>query len=241
MSYVGAPFTHDILITYGVEPGTPTKLQEWSLGFSSELESELRFFPKFSHKVKILTDESFRSAGDPNGSLPRELDTAIGTTALFVALMSPAYLRSGWCTRVRESWFRAQRELGWPIDGRIAVIRVMPTEEPWPDGFVDARGQELVGFRFYEPSDGVTRPFDWPKPSPQSRDPFRRELITLVGRLAEKLEQLHVRLSSDRTNDVRQIECGRGGTAASVPVDSRRPPGWEPGVTPLLAPRSVLN
>ena len=201
MAYVGEPFVHDVFVTYshGDPDGTgESKIKQWSQAFARELESEFRAHPKFAKEVRVFLDQHRRPSHgvDPMAELSEQLRTDIGRAAFLTVLMSPHYLRSKWCQDERKWWREEQLELGLALDGRVAVARIWPTDEPWPDDLVDRRGEQLIGFCFYDKADAELRPqpFEWPEPGPRSGDPFRRELLALVGRLGLKMEEMRKQL-----------------------------------------------
>ena len=205
MAYVGEPFEHDVFVTYshGDPDGTgESKIKQWSQAFARELESEFRAHPKFGREVRIFLDQDRRPARglDPMEPLTEQLRDDIGGAALLTVLMSPHYLRSRWCQDEREWWRDRQLEQGLPLDGRIAVARIWPTEEAWPKELTDERGEQLIGFCFYDKQNAELRPqpFEWPEPGPRSGNPFRGELLTLVGRLGLKLDEIRKRLDEQR-------------------------------------------
>lgn len=206
MAYAGDTFVNDIFVSYShgdVEGTGESRLKQWSQGFARELEAELRAQPRFGKDIRIFLDQHHRASQgvDPMSALTEQLRADIGGAALLIILMSPHYLRSQWCRDEREWWCETQRGLGLPADGRIAVARIWPTPEPWPDSLNDGRGQPLVGFCFYDRENAELRPqpFEWPEPNSQSRDPFRKELLTLVGWLGLKLDEMRRRLDERRS------------------------------------------
>jgi hypothetical protein len=201
MAYVGDPFVYDIFVTYshGDSDGVgESRLELWSAGFTRELEAELRVHPRFGRSVRVFFDQhpDPKQRIDPMVGLTDQLKDALTGTAVLTVLMSPHYLRSEWCRAEREWWHEKQAALGIPLDGRIAVAHVWPTDEPWPFPLSDSGGNPLVGFCFYDRARVSFRPqpYDWPEPGPHSRDPFRKELLDLVGWLTLKLEDLKRRL-----------------------------------------------
>jgi hypothetical protein len=206
LAYAGEPFVHDIFVSYshGDAEGTgQSRLKQWSQGFAGELEAELRTLDKFGRDVRVFLDQHHRAGQgiDPMSALTEQLRGDIRDTALLVVLMSPHYLRSQWCRDERDWWCEAQRVRGLPADGRIAVARIWPTSEAWPDALNDGRGQPLVGFCFYDKANAELRPqpYEWPEPNRDSRDPFRKELLTLVGWLSLKLDEMRRRLQEQRS------------------------------------------
>lgn len=207
MAYVGDPFAYDVFLSYshGDPDGSgDSRLKQWSQGFASELENEFRAHPKFGAGVRVFLDHHHRPSQsiDPMVPLTEQLRADIGGSALLTLLMSPHYLRSKWCASEREWWVERQKEIGLPADGRIAVARIWPTatEDAWPPELIDSRGEPLVGFCFYDKSqaDLLPQPFEWPEPTKSSKDPFRRELLTLVGWLGIKLDEVKKRLDEQQ-------------------------------------------
>jgi hypothetical protein len=206
LAYSGQPFAHDIFVSYShgdVEGTGESRLKQWSQAFARELEAELRAQPRFGRDIRIFLDQHHRpsQAVDPMAALTEQLRADIGGSAVLTILMSPHYLRSEWCRQEREWWSETQRQLALPTDGRIAVARIWPTQEAWPDVLNDSRGEPLVGFCFYDKENAELRPqpFEWPEPNAQSRDPFRKELLTLAGWLGLKLDQVRKRLDEQRS------------------------------------------
>lgn len=200
-AYVGEPFVHDIFVSYS--HGDPdgigdSKLELWSHAFVKELESEFRAYRELGADVRIFLDEH-RSAAqsvDPLSPLASQLRASVERSALLTVLMSPYYLASEWCRLEREWWSEKQRELTLTPDGRIAVARIWPTDQIWPAPLVDDRGDQLFGFSFFDAT--RPQPFEWPKPSADSKGPFREELLALVGRLVLKLKETRQRLDEQR-------------------------------------------
>ena len=96
--------------------------------------------------------------------------------------MSPHYLLSKWCADERHWWVAAPAHHGLATEGRIAIVRIWPTEEPWPTALADERGDPLIGFTFYDlkklpPIPGPTNGPTLPAP----REPFRDRALR-IGR-----------------------------------------------------------
>jgi hypothetical protein len=192
-----------------------SKLRQWSQGFARELESEFKAHPKFARDIRIFLDQHPRPAQgiDPMAALTDQLRADIARSALLAVLMSPHYLRSAWCRDEREWWCSSQQELKLPLDGRVAAVRIWPTDEPWPAPLVDRRGEPVVGFCFYdrEHADIRPQPFEWPEPGPTSRDPFRKELLNLVGWIGLKLEEVRQRMAEQRRAAAEAAKLAAGG------------------------------
>jgi hypothetical protein len=205
MSYIGEPFKYDIFVSYShgdVDSTGISKLQLWSQAFARELEAELKMHPKFNRSIAVFVDSHERpSQGvDPMVALTDQLRANVGQSALLTVLMSPHYIRSKWCDDERDWWCTNQIRLGLRLDGRIAVARIWPTTELWPQALIDQRGEELVGFPFYDKTRVELRPqpYEWPEPRTNSTGPFREALLDLVGWLGLKLEETKTRVDERR-------------------------------------------
>lgn len=222
MSYVGKPFEFDIFLSYShgdVDSSDNSILKQWSGGFTRELERELQALPKLGREIRIFLDQYHRPGQgiDPMAPLTEQLQVDIAGSAILLVLMSPHYLRSAWCRDERDWWCRSQTEHGLPRDDRIAVVRIWPTTETWPAELADQRGEPLVGFYFHDRSRPELRPqpFEWPEPKAESRDPFRKVLLDLVGWLGFKLEAIKVVLDERRH---KEDEAARLATAGGQVV-----------------------
>jgi len=202
MSYVGEPFTHDLFVSYshGDDGTGGAYLQPWSEAFARELERELRADRRFRRDLQIFLDEHDRPGQgvDPMAPLTDQLCRHVGDSALLVVLMSPDYLASSWCAQERDWWHEHQTELGLPTEERIAVVRIWPTEEPWPPLLTDFRGHPLVGFTFYVPKSIPPRPLGWTDlPGPFGSE-FKKALLDIVGRISLKLDGMKARVDEVR-------------------------------------------
>lgn len=199
MAYIGAPFVHDIFVSYSHgDDGTGRAfLQPWSAAFAAELERELRTDRRFRKDLRVFRDQDQRpSQGiDPMAPLSDQLEKDIGDSAVLLVLMSDDYLASKWCADERKWWCQRQPELGLPQDGRIAVVRIWPTTEPWPAELKDSRGHELVGFRFYSDHPTAPRPLGYLDPTDNFGSEFRKALLDVVGHLYPKLDEIKARLT----------------------------------------------
>ena len=198
MAFVGLPFAHDLFVSYSHgDDGTGVGvLQPWSTAFVQALEQELRFESTLRKELRIFLDKDHRPGQgvDPMSPLTEQLRRQIGASALLVVLMSPDYLASTWCADERNWWCEQQNRLGLPLDERIAVVKICPTDSPWPAPLADAHGQPLVGFNFHASISGAIRPLGWLEaPGPFGPD-FRKALLGIVGQLMPKLTGLKLRL-----------------------------------------------
>lgn len=214
MSYVGAPFAHDIFVSYShgrmLNPDQISDLRAWSTAFVRELDAELRFDRKFAD-IRVFLDGD-RGAGrgiDPMASLTDEIREHISASAILMVLMSDDYLASRWCREEREWWAQhhyqddlvtaRSGDTGLPAIQRIAVVRVTPTESAWPSLLLDSEGEQPVGFKLHaELAPGVVRPLGWKLPPEKFQASILEPLLDVVGRLRSKLDAVHAAIASRR-------------------------------------------
>lgn len=207
MSYVGAPFTHDLFITYshGDAVGNGNSLlRRWSVAFARELEGELQFYQDIGPRLSLFLDHKHRPGEgiDPLQPLTPALQQDIGASAVVAVLMSPQYLGSAWCRDERVWWVDSQKAMPIPAQGRIAVARILPLADGtvWPEPLADHRGHPLPGFWFHDRTETAAkaRPFDWPEPAPGAGGEFRKALVELAASVFEALKSIKKRLDEER-------------------------------------------
>lgn len=205
MSYIGGPFKYDVSASYshGDPKGAGTsRFKDYSQGFLKELATELRAHPTFGAELKIFFDDHKEPGEglDPNAGLTDQLRTAMGQAAILTVLMSDHYLRSKWCADERDFWVKTAAEIGVPVNDRLALARIWNTTEPWPDLLKDDRGNSFVGTVFYDQAQVATSPwpFAWPAPAPDSKDPFRGRLLSLVSLIWQQIERLKSRVNAQK-------------------------------------------
>lgn len=209
MSFLGAPFRHDVFISYShgdFDGSGESNLKKWSQAFARELESELRPHPKF-RELRVFLDQHHRpdQGVDPLAPLTKQLRMEIEATGLLTILMSPHYLGSRWCADERDWWLECQKKNDLNPENRIAVARVWPTEEDWPHELVDR-----LGFTFYDEAvvDYRTRPFQWPDPTGAPPGKFRDVLVEMAGRILKRLEEFKQELDQRRRAQANAAKLG---------------------------------
>ena len=253
LAYVGDPFLHDLFITYshGGDDGSGRGyLLPWSESFKNELNREFRVNRKFRDGLRIFIDKDHRPGHgvDPMEPLTDEMREQVGASAVVVALMSPDYLASDWCARERDWWHQRQRELDLPAKGRVAVVRILPTEERWPESFTDSEGNTFVGFAFHAAIDNSAEawPLGWlDRPGPFGSD-VRKSVIGLVGQLSSKLDDLKAKLDERQRAHAEAEKLARAAAGQGKPAEqgdvvtiylhgrADQPGPWERAATALL-------
>ena len=106
MSFVGAPFTHDLFISYshGSDAGGDGLLRPWSVRFVEELRRELALDRRFRDPLRIFLDAQHRPGLgiDPMEGLSEQLAREVGASALLMVLMSPEDLKSAYVVVGKE-------------------------------------------------------------------------------------------------------------------------------------------
>ncbi len=222
MSYVGAPFEHDLFVSYshGADAQGQPMLKDWSVAFVRELERELRSDREYRNALSIFLD-AHDGAGqriDPMAPLTEQLDRHVGASALLMVLMSPDCQASTWCRTEREWWWAHQATTGLAPAGRVAMVRVWPLQDPWPGDrwppeLSDSAGHPLVGYEFHAGTGRAARPLGWTQWSTGFGPDVREALLGLAGDLYQKLDQVKAdaeRLRASRADaDRLAIEAGQ--------------------------------
>jgi hypothetical protein len=205
MSYIGDPFRYDVCISYA--HGDPkgkgdTRFKCYSQAFIRELIAELKEEQDFGAKIEVFFDDSEdHDAGlDVNVGLTPQIRDAMSQSAVFTVLMSDHYLRSNWCKDERGYWLGHKTPAPFAHGERLALARIWETSLDWPAELRDERGHPIVGTCFYDRArlPDYKWPYDWPEPSRTSRDPFRRELLSMVGAIWKQVATLKQRVEAHR-------------------------------------------
>jgi TIR domain len=148
MGYV-PDYDHDVFVSYAHldDQGEPA----WVTTLVRHLETELR--QRLGTKdLSIWVDHNL----DGNRPLTPEIIQAIHRSATLIAMMSPSYVASEWCSRERNAFLGFARDC--VADGRIFIVRCRDVD-PFtiPPEFGD-----LIGFKFWTQdtdAGGVTPPW----------------------------------------------------------------------------------
>lgn len=201
-SFLGDPFRHDLFVSYShgaFDASGESKLKKWSQAFVRELEGELKSDPKYGD-LKVFLDQDHRpdQGLDPMDPLSDQLCGEIELAGILTVLMSPHYLLSKWCGDELAWWVQSQEKHKLTVEGRVAVVRVWPTEDQWPGALTDSRGERHIGFKFHD--EDRPQPFEWPDPS-DAKGPFRDAMLEMVGRLWQNLRTLKEQLEEQRKRE----------------------------------------
>ncbi|MBN9070230.1 MAG: hypothetical protein J0H34_01245 [Rhizobiales bacterium] len=201
MSFVGAPYTNDIFISYShgdVRGGGDSNFKQWSATFWRELLREFEAHEDLEG-LSVFFDSSDRP--DEGVKLFAELDPLLkekaSKAAILLPLVSPRYLRSTYCLQ-ELAWWR-EAEAGRPFDqrGRLAPVviwGVPPTgTTSWKEALTPHGMGNLMWVDFYARDKAQMRPqpFGWPGGGDRVRDMnFYDPLLEVVGILKQRLFEL---------------------------------------------------
>jgi hypothetical protein len=191
MAYLSPEYEFDVFVSYshGDPKGTGNSpLKTWSHALIEALIADITSLSDEFDDLQIWWDRDL----DPTLQLTPELRRRVKAAAVLMILMSPRYLKSSWCGD-EAAWFRQQVEDRAADEGRVFVVRTVPTDEgAWPAFLRDERGNAIVGFRFHPPArqaGDLVEPFGWPDLIERNA-PFRQELATLRTVLTRRLREL---------------------------------------------------
>lgn len=210
MPFLRPYFEYDVFVSYshgvrGRETDEP--LKDWTLELIRRLENDVHAVDTEFDDLIIWRDEKI----DPTIYLSDELRSKVTSSGILMIVMSPRYLASTWCKDELE-WFRQQVLDRARDQGRVFVIRALPTDETtWPDFLRDTRGYALPGFQFHDKQDCM--PYLW-RGAGTNRDAYVQELWRLHTALVARLREL-------RANGERRAKSDMPGVAL-LPGGPRR-------------------
>jgi TIR domain-containing protein len=210
-------YSFDIFLSYAHGPTGRTHnsnqqlnlLSEWTRRFVEDLTDQLdhNLGRYGNERVKIFWDPDLEGSGSLTGNLKQKVEES----ALFLAVMSPFYLKSPWCLD-EIKWFLSgstQENPELRRFGRTFVARIEPTDHnSWPDEFKDELGKPMWGHFFHpkaDPHESVV-PFGWPCPNRDVVN-YWSEIVRLGNEITTKLLRL------------KALENTPAGKAGSVPVE----------------------
>jgi hypothetical protein len=209
MSYLGAPLKHDVFVSYAhadVEHKGSSDTKAWCQEFADDVRDALLRWPEFAD-LSFYLDESRRKGQrlDETADLEAALTTDVGRSAVLLAMMSPWYLKSSWCTKERNWWHEQSCELLPTIAqsfDRVFIVRLMDTDEKdWPELFKGKRDVAKKGFWLFDRSLPRRQrvPFGTIG-NEQDKVSYRSAVIEISGLIAERLEDIKERLDEQRKN-----------------------------------------
>jgi hypothetical protein len=216
MAFLRPHFEYDVFVSYshGVSAGgTDAPLKDWTLELIRSLETDIRAVDTEFDDLHVWRDEQI----DPTIHLSDELRGKVKCSGILMIVMSPRYLASAWCQDELD-WFRQQVQDRARDQGRVFVIRALPTDESrWPDFLRDDRGHALVGFPFHDQSDRM--PYGW-RGSRENNDAYTKQLWRLGTSLTQRLRELRAN-SERRAKSSAPSIVAAAGTAKRIYLHTR--------------------
>jgi hypothetical protein len=190
MAFLRPYFEYDMFVSYshGVGAGgVEAPMKDWTLDLIRRLETDIRAVDTEFDDLHIWRDEEI----DPTIHLTDELRAKVTTSGILMIVMSPRYLASVWCQDELQ-WFKQQVEGRSRDQGRVFVVRALPTKEAtWPEFLRDTRGFALPGFQFHDKQDSM--PYGW-RGAGTNRDAYVQELWRLQTALVRRLRELRANM-----------------------------------------------
>lgn len=192
MSYVGAPFEHDVFISYArAERETGSELLlRWNLNFADQIIQRLK--TAAGPEIDVFIDRDGMQSGQ---ELPGALRQAVEKSAFLLVLMSSFYPKSRWCCEELEYHFSKSKQDG--RTGHCVVVRAQPLPDAdWPNRLKDDRGGPV----FYRDLADIDEnlPFGVDDFAEQRlKDGIRQVHIELYQRIREYRKQLEARRTLD--------------------------------------------
>jgi hypothetical protein len=218
-------YSFDIFVSYGHGPAGRSDynnrqlnlLSGWTHQFVGDLTAQIdhnlgRYGGERS-RIKVFVDPELEGSG----SLTENVKQKVEASALFLAVMSPFYLKSAWCTD-EIKWFSSAGTEGSPElrrFSRIFVARIEPTDHyTWPEELKDELGKAIWGHFFHPRGDRTQSavPFGWPCPNMEVRE-YWSEIVRLANEITTKLLRLKT---------LEKQSSGKVGTVAVEPSVGRQ-------------------
>ena len=218
-------FERDVFISYAHDDNKPFTPEQkgWVTLFHSVLQTMLS--QQLGKTADIWRDERLQG----NEDFSAEISDQFPRTASLVSVLTPRYLKSGWCTKeIRVFCQVAAQNGGLFVRNKGRVFKVMKTPVPRTDTDVVLPPEvgKATGYEFFEKDKDVE--FD-PAYGEGSRQEFLVRIRRLAGDIAELLGQIRdvahegVAVESQLKPRVYLAECGtsRNATGRSCSRISR--------------------
>ena len=183
-SVLASGFRNDVFISYCHDDNISTSEDRrgWVSYFGDRLKVRLKQL--LGHPVEVWRDER-KLHGDH--ALDDEIQSQIESSAVFLAVVTPLYLASRYCTDERE-WFRDKVGDKLRVGSRMRGIRVVKT--PQSDGLHRGVFREGLGFEFFREVEGDVDEFA----------PAGGEFDDRFGKVCKSVKELLGKLRRDRVS-----------------------------------------
>ena len=196
-------YSHDVFVSYAHGPKAQGRysserhnlLSGWTHRFIDDLVAQVDFnLSQVEGDTKTRVNFFMDPDLESGGSIAENLREKARSSALFLVVMSPTYLKSSWCTD----------EIDWFLSGlsednpelrrftRIFVAHIIPTDRTtWPNGLKDEFGKSIWGHLLHAKNERNPNvvPFGWPSPDTTVKE-YWSEIVRLAGDMTAKLRRL---------------------------------------------------
>lgn len=172
-------FANDVFISYTHEDDHEEAGIQWVSRFAEELRSRLAKVA--GQSIRVWRDDRLTGAD----RFAPEIQEQLLTSAVLVAVVTPSYFRSEWCSAEREKFMaHAGAHRGLDVGNKARIVKAAKTPVPLAQYPPELR--ELLEFRFYvEEPNGGAREFHL-SPDPQ----VHRRFYTVVDDMAQVVEKI---------------------------------------------------
>jgi hypothetical protein len=195
-------FKYDVFVSCShLDDLSPSDERGWVSTFVDNLKNQLS--KRLGRHASVWYDHSM--TGEP--VFTETIENAIKDSGVLIAICSVSYLRSEWCTRVRECFAREGLTVG--DQRRLLQVRLVSIpHEQWPDEFQGCAGFDFFSLRDFDPLGSPLDPTD-----PAFKDELRK-IVVAIQSLSTTLGS--VQPLRDTGSQVRSTSCD-----ASARTESR--------------------
>jgi|GEM_PF-536196 len=209
-------FEYDIFISYGhLDDENPDDVKGWVDMLVERLPGQMQ--GHLAYRPKVWRDErSLRG----NDLLQAAIKEGVESSLLFVPVLTPRYVLSGWCRRELEMFCASSQPAcssAAAFRSRIFKVIKMPLLMPHVRDKEPEQLREMVGYEFYEMEGDMPVEF-----SPDVLPAKDMRYWTILRRLAWEMTEMLGHLKPDG-----QMPCvGAPARADGVPVIDTTPAAW---------------
>lgn len=167
----------------------------WVSLFHSTLHTLLS--QRLGAQADIWRDDKLRG----NDVFSDEILDQLARTALFISVLTPRYIKSEWCTREIQTFYRqAESARNLVVGNKARLIKILKLPIDSEASLPPAVGQ-MLGYEFFEFDDDRTPLELDPAYGDKARQAFLRKLNKLAWDIANQLEQLRELAPASPTPD----------------------------------------
>ena len=187
-------YQHDVFISYAHADNF--KLfgsVEWVSGFVEDLQALLAKKLGTNETPSIWIDHELAK----NIPLDTALTDEIKSSAIYLVVMSPAYLQSVWCTKERQQFFDILKDRG--ATTRVFLVEIDQLER---NNYPMEINENLVPYKFWEQDKGVPKTLGIPT---RTTDAYYNSLLDISIDMANELKKIK-NTSGTKIVEVKEIK-----------------------------------